>query len=121
LHLVVGVLMKIMGALVMIDTRTMTAAKRQQEVNAFKDQIDDVDQAHAILNTSTNHEEIGIAIDYIAANTRGVGTGGDSNSEYFKIGYLQSHLAHTNKKLEQAEEIVALVKGLATDGSPRVL
>ena len=74
--------------------------------------ITDIDQAHAVLNIATDSEQIDKAIDFIAENTPGVNI--DSND--FKLGYLQSTLACTNKKLAKLEEIVSLIKGMAYDG-----
>jgi hypothetical protein len=81
----------------------------------FYDDIEDVDQAHAALNTSTDKEQIAKAVTFIAENTPGVGAEAIDplGSTAFQLGYLQSTLACTNKKLAELEKIVSLVKGLA--------
>ena len=72
--------------------------------------LEDVDQAHATLNTSTNKEQIAKAVALIAENTPGVSAEAIDplGSTAFQLGYLQSTLAHTNRKIAELEKTISM-------------
>jgi hypothetical protein len=83
----------------MMDSRTKHRSGTTLTQTANKMNIDSITDAHEILSTSTEADEISEAIDYVADQQGLQDNGGpslDARHAYFKVGYLIQSLAWSN-------------------------